>query len=52
MENKSTIILFTKLIALATLASGQTLYIPEEIQNFYGQEKIKPSYDINATVNP
>jgi hypothetical protein len=44
------------IILIASLAAttvwGQTLYVPEDIQNFYNQENIKSSFKIDSGINP
>ena len=53
MEKTTTIILLVaKLMALTTFACGQALYLPEDLQKFFEQEKIKSPFEINATMNP
>lgn len=49
MIKTAAIILLT---SLATFVWGQTLYLPEDLQKFYEQEKIKSSFEINAMMNP
>jgi len=49
MVKASIIVSITKLIVITSWA--QNLYLPEDIQIFYNQEKIKSSFEINA-MNP
>lgn len=48
MKNFAAIVL----TVLSSLSFGQKLYIPEELGNFYNQEKIRLSFDINTSLNP
>jgi hypothetical protein len=52
MMIKTTIILAVKLVIISAVAWGQGLYLPEDLKTFYGQEKIKSLFEINASMNP
>jgi len=49
---KSTVKLSAILMLVTTIASGQNLYLPEDLNDFYNQDKVKSLFEINTGMNP
>jgi hypothetical protein len=49
---KSTVKLSAILTLITTFVWGQSPYLPKELNNFYNQEKIRSSFEVNTGINP